>query len=303
MSLTRQRRGDANKLGFSVQLALLRHPGIALAEDTNVPLEVVSWLASRLSVSPEAWDEYGTREETRQEHGREIRAYLGMSAFGIADFRQLVEHVGNVAAQTDKGLLLVEGARDFLRSRKVALPGLSVMERACAQALTKANRNIYATLGGHLSVEHQKHLDGLALALRELGRMERTLFLLDWLQDPGLRRKVTAGLNKGEARNTLARAVFFNRLGEIRDRSFEQQRYRASGLNLLTAAIVLWNTVYLDRTVATLTSGGGDIDPDLLRFLSPLGWEHINLTGDYTWPRANHIKPGKYRPLRHPAKP
>ncbi len=95
----------------------------------------------------------------------------------------------------------------------------------------------------------------------------------------------------------------FNRLGEIRDRSFEQQRYRASGLNLLTAAIVLWNTVYLDRTVATLTSNGGDIDPDVLRFLSPLGWEHINLTGDYTWPRAHHIKPGKYRPLRRPARP
>ena len=145
--------------------------------------------------------------------------------------------------------------------------------------------------------------NGLALALRELGRMERTLFLLDWLQDPGLRRKVTAGLNKGEARNTLARAVFFNRLGEIRDRSFEQQRYRASGLNLLTAAIILWNTVYLDRTITTLTSDGADIDPDLLRFLSPLGWEHINLTGDYTWPRANHIKPGKYRPLRRPANP
>jgi TnpA family transposase len=145
--------------------------------------------------------------------------------------------------------------------------------------------------------------NGLATALRELGRLERTLFLLDWLQDPGLRRKVTAGLNKGEARNTLARAVFFNRLGEIRDRSFEQQRYRASGLNLLTAAIVLWNTVYLDRTVTTLTRNGGDVDPDLLRFLSPLGWEHINLTGDYTWPRANQIKPGKYRPLRRSSKP
>lgn len=145
--------------------------------------------------------------------------------------------------------------------------------------------------------------NGLAIALRELGRMERTLFLLDWLQNPDLRRKVTAGLNKGEARNTLARAVFFNRLGEIRDRSFEQQRYRASGLNLLTAAIVLWNTVYLDRTITTLDSDGSTTDPDLLRFLSPLGWEHINLTGDYTWPRPNHIKPGKYRPLRRSAKP
>ncbi|WP_159210228.1 Tn3 family transposase, partial [Klebsiella pneumoniae] len=69
--------------------------------------------------------------------------------------------------------------------------------------------------------------NGLAVALRELGRIERTLFILDWLQSVELRRRVQAGLNKGEARNALARAVFFNRLGEIRDRSFEQQRYRA----------------------------------------------------------------------------
>src|ERR1700730_11253324 len=43
------------------------------------------------------------------------------------------------------------------------------------------------------------------------------------------RRRSNAGLNKGEARNALARAVFFYRLGEIRDRTFENQRYRASG--------------------------------------------------------------------------
>lgn len=60
-------------------------------------------------------------------------------------------------------------------------------------------------------------------------------------------RRVSAGLNKGEARNSLARAVFFYRLGEIRDRSYENQRYRASGLNLVVAAITLWNTVTRKR--------------------------------------------------------
>ena len=80
--------------------------------------------------------------------------------------------------------------------------------------------------------------NGLAIALRELGRIERSLFILDWLQHVELRRRVQVGLNKGEARNALARAVFIHRLGELRDRSFEQQRYRASGLNLVTAAIV-----------------------------------------------------------------
>jgi len=140
--------------------------------------------------------------------------------------------------------------------------------------------------------------NGLAIALRELGRIERTLFILDWLQSVELRRRVQVGLNKGEARNALARAVFFYRLGEIRDRSFEQQRYRASGLNLITAAIVLWNTVYLERATNALREHGAEVDNELLQYLSPLGWEHINLTGDYVWRSGTKLGDGKFRPLR-----
>jgi TnpA family transposase len=135
--------------------------------------------------------------------------------------------------------------------------------------------------------------NSLAIALRELGRIERTLFILDWLQSVDLRRRVHAGLNKGEARNALARAVFF-----IRDRSFEQQRYRASGLNLVTAAIVLWNTVYLERAANVLYGLGQPVDSTLLQYLSPLGWEHINLTGDYLWRSNTKIGIGKFRSLR-----
>jgi TnpA family transposase len=142
--------------------------------------------------------------------------------------------------------------------------------------------------------------NGLATALRELGRLERTLFTLDWMQNPDLRRRVQSGLNKGEARNALARAVFFNRLGELRDRSYDNQRHRASGLNLLTAAITLWNTVYLDHAVKTT---GHPDNEELLQHLSPLGWEQINLTGDYTWTNPRQPKHGKLRTLRHPKCP
>jgi TnpA family transposase len=145
--------------------------------------------------------------------------------------------------------------------------------------------------------------NGLAIALREFGRIERTLFILDWLQNVELRRRVHAGLNKGEARNALARAVFFNRLGEIRDRSFEQQRYRASGLNLVTAAIVLWNTVYLERAIQALRDAGKPVNDALLQFLSPLGWEHINLTGDYVWRQNKRLEKGEFRPLRNGENP
>jgi len=140
--------------------------------------------------------------------------------------------------------------------------------------------------------------NGLAVALREIGRVERTLFTLDWLKNIDLRRRANAGLNKGEARNALARAIFFYRLGEMRDRSFESQVYRASGLNLLIAAIILWNTRYLEQTFVELERHGVDVSPTIVAHVAPLGWELVGLTGDYVWSDGQQPPNGSLRPLR-----
>ncbi len=50
----------------------------------------------------------------------------------------------------------------------------------------------------------------------------------------------------------------------------------------MVTAIILWNTRYLERAVAALREIE-DVPQQLLAFLSPLGWEHVNLTGDYIW--------------------
>jgi TnpA family transposase len=140
--------------------------------------------------------------------------------------------------------------------------------------------------------------NSLALALREIGRIERTLFTLRWLLDPPWRQQVTAGLNKGEAKNTLARAACFNRLGEIRDCTYDQQRHRASGLNLVVAAFVPWNTVYLKRAVDALRHQSGTLNEGLLKHVAPIHWNHINLTGDYTCRQNKRVEKGGFRPLR-----
>ena len=123
----------------------------------------------------------------------------------------------------------------------------------------------------------------LARALIELGRLEHTRFLLDLLRSPTLRHEMQASLNKGEASNNLRKAVFFNRLGQIRDRAYESQLHRARGLNLLVAAIVLWNSRYLGEAVGALRRHGYDVPDQILAHVWPLAWDHINLTGDYTW--------------------
>ena len=133
-----------------------------------------------------------------------------------------------------------------------------------------------------------------------MGRIERTAFTLEWLQNPALRRQATAVLNKGESRNGLARAVCFHRLGRIPDRTPENQQHRAGGLNLVVAAIILWNTVYMERAINALRAGGEHIPDGLLSHLAPLGWQHINLTGDYLWSTNRVPSTVGYRPLRAP---
>lgn len=51
-SLIRQRRGDVNRLGFTVQLCLLRYPGYALASDSVLPDPVIEWVARQVQAAP-----------------------------------------------------------------------------------------------------------------------------------------------------------------------------------------------------------------------------------------------------------
>ena len=126
----------------------------------------------------------------------------------------------------------------------------------------------------------------LAAALREVGRIERSLFMIDWTTDPGMRRRAQVGLNKGEAHHALKRAINFHQRGELRDRTEEGQHYRVAGLNLLAAIIIYWNTLKLGEAVFIRKNAGLDVPAEFLAHASPLGWEHINLTGEYRWPGA-----------------
>jgi len=123
----------------------------------------------------------------------------------------------------------------------------------------------------------------LAVALREIGRIERTLFIVDWLLDADMQRRAQIGLNKGEAHHALKNALRIGRQGEIRDRTSEGQHYRMAGLNLLAAIIIYWNTKHPGYAVTTRKRADLDCSSQLLAHISPLGWAHILLTGEYRW--------------------
>ncbi|PEA26935.1 hypothetical protein CN923_04365 [Bacillus cereus] len=139
--------------------------------------------------------------------------------------------------------------------------------------------------------------NSLAKAIREMGRVEKTLFILDYISSETLRRRIQKGLNKGEAMNALARAIFFGKHGELRERALQDQLQRASALNLIINAISIWNTVYLSRAIEHMMEVGKHQE-SLLAHISPLGWEHINFLGQYKFDINSSHSIRSLRPLR-----
>lgn len=74
-----------------------------------------------------------------------------------------------------------------------------------------------------------------------------------------------------------------------------------SGLNLAVAAIMLWNTFYLERAVAALRAQGHQVDDALIKHVAPIHWNHVILTGDYYWRQNRRVKKGGFRPFRPPS--
>jgi hypothetical protein len=96
----------------------------------------------------------------------------------------------------------------------------------------------------------------------------------------------TPGSTRASSRHSLAQVICTFKQGRIVDRSAEAQLFRASGLNLVIAAIVFWNSGYIADAIAHLRATGHPAPDAWLAHTSPLSWEHISLSGDFLWERA-----------------
>ena len=140
----------------------------------------------------------------------------------------------------------------------------------------------------------------LARAMGELGRINKTLYLLPYIDDETYRRRVLTQLNRHEKRHDLARATFHGRRGEVRQRYREGQEDQLEALGLVVNIIVLWNTLYMDAALQYLRHTGEEIDPEDVARLWPLRWEHINFLGRYSFTLSEPVLRGELRPLALP---
>ena len=138
----------------------------------------------------------------------------------------------------------------------------------------------------------------LAKALTELGRIAKTLYLLNYIDDSAYRRRILTQLNRQEGRHAVARVTFHGQRGELRQRYRKGQEDQLGALGLVVNVMILWNTIYLDRALEHLRSQGRRIEPEDEARLSPLQHGHINVLGRYQFALSEAVMRGEYRPLR-----
>ena len=107
-------------------------------------------------------------------------------------------------------------------------------------------------------------------------------------------------LNRGEGRHALARKICHGQRGEIRKRYREGQEDQLSALGLVTNAVILWKTLYIEAALEQLRSEGYEVRPVDVAHLSPLPSHHINVLGRFSFAMAEHVANGGMRPLRSP---
>ena len=137
----------------------------------------------------------------------------------------------------------------------------------------------------------------LAQAIIDLGRINKTIYLLNYIDDEDYRRRILTQLNRGEGRHKVARTICHGKRGEIRKAYREGQEDQLGALGLVTNAVVLWNTIYLQAALEHLQSEGMEIAPEDRARLSPLQHKHIHVLGRHSFALADPIASGKLRPL------
>lgn len=160
------RRGDHNRLGFSLQLCTVRFLGTFLPDPTSAPKMIVKHLAKQLSVSdPGCLKQYMERSPTHREHAGEIQRF-----YGYYDFSDQPEHFRLVRwlytrtwLSAERPIVLFDLVTARLVEKKILLPGVTVLTKLIARVRDRASARLWCYLGKLPSFEQQSRLDALLI--------------------------------------------------------------------------------------------------------------------------------------------
>ena len=119
--------------------------------------------------------------------------------------------------------------------------------------------------------------------------MIRSLYLLNYIDSPPLRQHVQRALNRGENYHQLRRAVSYANFGRLRFKTEHEQQIWGECARLITNCIIYYNAMLLSNVLIYKERGGDAQGAALLKQVSPVAWQHINLYGRYEFSKSPEI--------------
>lgn len=150
------------------------------------------------------------------------------------------------------------------------------------------------------TLRHGGSLSSLGRAVAEYGRVEKTLYLLRYVDDEAYRQRILRQINRGEQRHSVARVIFHGQKGELRQKYREGMEDQLGALGLVMNAVVLWNTRYMQVILEQLRREGYTVREEDVARLTPLVHEHVNMLGRYDFTLPEEVARGQLRNLRDP---
>jgi TnpA family transposase len=118
-------------------------------------------------------------------------------------------------------------------------------------------------------------------ALWEYDNIIKSLYLLDYIDSPPLRRNVQRALNRGENYHKLRRAVSYANFGKLRFKTEQEQQLWNECSRLITNCIIYYNASLLSKLLVYKETIGDCQGAALLKHISPVAWQHLNFYGRY----------------------
>jgi TnpA family transposase len=181
LDIINNHRRDHNRLGFAVQLAVLRFPGWSLTDLKMIPDSMLSYIAKQVGVEPDVFPLYAQREPTRREHMEEIRQAYGYRNFTLREYRSTSQIMLKYALENGNAVYLLRTAIDELRKQKIILPAMTTIERVVWEARQRAEEKISKLLISSLTREQIEKMERILSPMPESSKT-----YLAWLREiPG----------------------------------------------------------------------------------------------------------------------
>lgn len=161
LEIIKRHRRDHNRLGFAVQLCVLRYLGWSLSDVGPIPDYIIEYIARQINVNPNSFSLYAQREPTKHEHMEEIRQVYGYQNFSLGNYRKVAQFLLNHALQNGNSMYLLRTAQEELRNQKIILPGMTTIERLVWETRQRAEERIFKSLTCTLSKWQKQKLDKL----------------------------------------------------------------------------------------------------------------------------------------------